>query len=119
MFVLTIVFIGLAWESISDLQLKAFRKDPKNKGKICKSGLWKYSRHPNYFGDLVVWISIFTFSISSKNLLFIAGSFLSPLIMGSIFYYITGPIMDQAMMQSRPDYKKYMENSNSLIPKLK
>ena len=119
MFASTIFFIGLAWESISDLQLKAFRKDPKNKGKICKSGLWKYSRHPNYFGDLVVWISIFTFSISSENLLFIAGSFLSPLIMGSIFYYITGPIMDQAMMQSRPDYKKYMENSNSLIPKFK
>ena len=119
MFASTIFFIGLAWESISDLQLKAFRKDPKNKGKICKSGLWKYSRHPNYFGDLVVWISIFTFSISRDSLLFIAGSFLSPLIMGSIFYYITGPIMDQAMMQSRPDYKKYMENSNSLIPKLK
>ena len=119
MFVSTIFFIGLAWESISDLQLKAFRKDPKNKGKICKSGLWKYSRHPNYFGDLVVWISIFTFSISSENLLFIAVSFLSPLIMGSIFYYITGPMMDQAMMQSRPDYKKYMENSNSLIPKFK
>ena len=119
MFASTIFFIGLAWESISDLQLKAFRKDPKNKGKICKSGLWKYSRHPNYFGDLVVWISIFTFSISSENLLFIAGSFLSPLIMGSIFYYITGPMMDQAMMRSRPDYKKYMENSNSLIPKFK
>ena len=119
MFASTIFFIGLAWESISDLQLKAFRKDPKNKGKICKSGLWKYSRHPNYFGDLVVWISIFTFSISSENLLFIAGSFLSPLIMVSIFYYITGPMMDQAMMQSRLDYKKYMENSNSLIPKFK
>ena len=119
MFSSTIFFIGLAWESISDLQLKTFRKDPNNKGKICKSGLWKYSRHPNYFGDLVVWISIFTFSISSENLLFIAGSFLSPLIMGSIFYYITGPMMDQAMMQSRLDYKKYMENSNSLIPKFK
>ena len=115
----TIFFIGLAWESISDIQLQRFKKDKSNKGKICKSGLWKYSRHPNYFGDLVVWISIFTFSISSKNILLILGSFLSPLIMGAIFYYITGPIMDQAMMLSRPDYKKYMEESNSLIPKLK
>lgn len=115
----TIFFIGLAWESISDIQIQRFKKDKSNKGKICKSGLWKYSRHPNYFGDLVVWISIFTFSISSKNVLLILGSFLSPLIMGAIFYYITGPIMDQAMMLSRPDYKKYMEESNSLIPKLK
>ena len=119
MFCSTIFFIGFAWESISDLQLKAFKKDPKNKGKICKNGLWKFSRHQNYFGDLVVWISIFSFSISSENLLLIAGSILSPLIMGLIFYYITGPIMDQAMMQSRPDYKKYMENSNSLLPKFK
>ena len=93
----TIFFIGLAWESISDIQLQRFKKDKSNKGKICKSGLWKYSRHPNYFGDLVVWISIFTFSISSKNVLLILGSFLSPLIMGAIFYYITGPIMDQAL----------------------
>jgi|TARA_S200000501_G_C20869126_1_gene763444 steroid 5-alpha reductase family enzyme len=115
----SIFFIGLAWESISDLQLKAFRKNPNNKGKICKTGLWKYSRHPNYFGDLLVWISIFTFSVSSQNIYLITGSFLSPLIMGAIFYYITGPIMDHAMIQSRPDYKKYMENSNSLLPKFK
>ena len=119
MFSSTIFFIGFAWESISDLQLRAFKKNPNNKGKICKNGLWKYSRHPNYFGDLLVWVSIFTFSISSENILIILGSLLSPLIMGSIFYYITGPIMDQAMMQSRPDYKKYMETSNSLIPKFK
>lgn len=115
----SIFFVGLAWESISDLQLKSFKNNPSNKGKICKAGLWKYSRHPNYFGDLLVWVSIFSFSISSQNIYLIMGSFLSPLIMGSIFYYITGPIMDLAMMQSRPDYKNYMENSNSLFPKFK
>ena len=115
----TLFFIGIAWESISDIQLKKFRKDPKNKGKICKAGLWKYSRHPNYFGDLVVWTSIFTFSISSNNILIILGSSLSPLIMGMIFYYITGPILDQAMIKSRPEYKEYMKQSNSLFPKFK
>ena len=115
----TLFFIGIAWESISDIQLKKFRKDPKNKGKICKAGLWKYSRHPNYFGDLVVWTSIFTFSISSNNILIILGSSLSPLIMGMIFCYITGPILDQAMIKSRPEYKEYMKQSNSLFPKFK
>ena len=114
-----IFFAGLAWESISDLQLKSFKNNPNNKGKICKPGLWKNCRHPNYFGDLVVWVSIFSFSISSQNIYLIMGSFLSPLIMGAIFYYITGPIMDLAMMKSRPDYKNYMENSNSLFPKFK
>lgn len=115
----TLFFIGIAWESISDIQLKKFRKNPKNKGKICKVGLWKYSRHPNYFGDLVVWFSIFTFSLSSNNILIILGSLLSPLIMGMIFYYITGPILDQAMIKSRPEYKEYMKQSNSLFPKFK
>jgi len=115
----TLFFIGIAWESISDIQLKKFRKNPKNKGKICKVGLWKYSRHPNYFGDLVVWFSIFTFSLSSNNILIILGSSLSPLIMGMIFYYITGPILDQAMIKSRPKYKEYMKQSNSLFPKFK
>ncbi len=115
----TLFFIGIAWESISDIQLKKFRKNPKNKGKICKVGLWKYSRHPNYFGDLVVWFSIFTFSLSSNNILIILGSLLSPLIMGMIFYYITGPILDQAMIKSRPKYKEYMKQSNSLFPKFK
>ena len=115
----TLFFIGIAWESISDIQLKKFRKNPRNKGKICKVGLWKYSRHPNYFGDLVVWFSIFTFSLSSNNILIILGSLLSPLIMGMIFYYITGPILDQAMIKSRPKYKEYMKQSNSLFPKFK
>ena len=115
----TLFFIGIAWESISDIQLKKFRKNPKNKGKICRVGLWKYSRHPNYFGDLVVWFSIFTFSLSSNNILIILGSLLSPLIMGMIFYYITGPILDQAMIKSRPKYKEYMKQSNSLFPKFK
>jgi len=108
--------IGVFYHFASDMQKFIFLKYQSG---LITDGFWKQCRHPNYFGDLVVWISIFSFSISSENLLLIAGSILSPLIMGLIFYYITGPIMDQAMMQSRPDYKKYMENSNSLLPKFK
>ena len=57
--------------------------------------------------------------LSSNNILIILGSLLSPLIMGMIFYYITGPILDQAMIKSRPKYKEYMKQSNSLFPKFK
>jgi len=110
--------LGILWESISDIQLIQFRKNPENKGKIIQSGLWKFSRHPNYFGDLMVWISIVLFSVSSKNFLFIAMSTISPLLMGLIFYKITGPIMDNALALSKHGYKEYMQNSNSLIPKL-
>ena len=109
---------GILWESISDIQLIQFRKNPENKGKIIQSGLWKFSRHPNYFGDLMVWVSIFLFSVSSKNFLFIAISAISPLLMGLIFYKITGPIMDSALALSKPGYKEYMQNSNSIIPRI-
>jgi len=66
----------------------------------------------------MVWISIVLFSVSSKNFLFIAMSTISPLLMGLIFYKITGPIMDNALALSKHGYKEYMQNSNSLIPKL-
>ena len=83
--------IGIVFEIVADEQKRIFRLEKNNESKFISSGLWSISRHPNYFGDLVVWISIFTFSISSENLLFIAGSFLSPLIMGLIFYLYYWP----------------------------
>ena len=50
-----IVVVGIGFESVGDAQLAAFRKDPKNKGKVLDTGLWRYTRHPNYFGDACVW----------------------------------------------------------------
>ena len=114
----SIFALGLLWEAISDLQLKSFRKNSENKGKICKVGLWKYSRHPNYFGDLVSWIGLFSFTISSMNVSYIIGSSIGPLMIGLIFYKITGPMMDDMMIKSRADYKEYMKNSNMLLPNL-
>ena len=110
--------LGLLWETISDMQLKSFRKDPKNKGKICTVGLWKYSRHPNYFGDLMCWIGLSTFTISSMDTLSIVLSACGPLIMGLIFYKITGPMMDELMIKSRPEYKQHIKESNMLLPNL-
>ena len=114
----TIFGLGLLWETISDVQLKSFRKDPNNKGKICTVGLWKYSRHPNYFGDLMCWIGLSTFTISSMDTLSIALSAGGPLIMGLIFYKITGPMMDQMMIKSRVGYQDYIKESNMLLPNL-
>ena len=110
--------LGILWETISDMQLKSFRKDPKNKGKICTVGLWKYSRHPNYFGDLMCWIGLSTFTISSMDTLSIVLSACGPLIMGLIFYKITGPMMDELMIKSRPEYKQHIKESNMLLPNL-
>ncbi|MBY0424686.1 MAG: DUF1295 domain-containing protein, partial [Cytophagales bacterium] len=59
--------VSMLGESIADNQLKHFKKDPNNKGKICEVGLWKYSRHPNYFFEWLVWVSFSVVSLSSPN----------------------------------------------------
>ena len=110
--------LGLLWETISDFQLKSFRKNPDNKGKICDIGLWRYSRRPNYFGDLMCWIGLFAFTVSSMDTLNIIFSACGPIVMGLIFYKITGPMMDAMMIKSRPEYKEYIKNSNMLLPNL-
>ena len=113
MFSSTIFFIGLAWESISDLQLKAFRKNPKNKGKICKSGLWKYSRHPNYFGDSLFWwgITIYCFALSNNLLIFIA-----PIIMTYLLLRVSGVTMLENRLSKKKDgYTEYINSTSSFI----
>ncbi|MEE3241756.1 MAG: DUF1295 domain-containing protein, partial [Candidatus Neomarinimicrobiota bacterium] len=96
----------------------SFRKNPNNKGKICNVGLWKYSRRPNYFGDLMCWIGLFAFTVSSMDTLSIVLSACGPIVMGLIFYKITGPMMDKMMIKSRPEYKEHIKNSNMLLPNL-
>ena len=58
--------LGLIWEAVADLQLALFIKNPENKGKIIKTGLWRYSRHPNYFGEAVVWWGIYLIACGVK-----------------------------------------------------
>lgn len=63
---IVVFFIGWIFETVSDIQLAVFRKNPENKGKIIKSGLWRYSRHPNYFGEAVVWWGIYLIACGVK-----------------------------------------------------
>ena len=110
--------IGFLIEVVADNQKTKFRSIPDNKDKFITSGLWSYSRHPNYFGDLMCWVGLSTFTISSMDELSIALSAGGPLIMGLIFYKITGPMMDELMIKSRPEYKEYIKESNMLLPNL-
>ncbi|MBX9710478.1 MAG: DUF1295 domain-containing protein [Xanthobacteraceae bacterium] len=98
-----ILLIAIAGETIADGQLRAFRSNPANKGKVCDVGLWKYSRHPNYFFEWFGWLAYPVIAIS-------AGywwgwlTLLAPLIMYFILVFITGvPPLEQQMLQSRGD----------------
>ena len=64
----TVWLIGFAFESIADLQLAVFKSNPENKGRVLAAGLWRYSRHPNYFGDFLVWWGLFLVSFAATGI---------------------------------------------------
>ena len=109
-----VVFVlGFIWESLADWQLMQFKKETANKGKIMQSGVWAYSRHPNYFGEMLVWWGLFLCAIPF-GAWYIA--ILSPIIITLLMTRISGPMLE-AKYKDRPDYKQYLEQTNAFIPK--
>lgn len=110
---ITMVLIGILGESIADFQLSKFKKN--NQGEICNIGLWRYSRHPNYFFELVIW---FGFALLTSNLsLSTSISFFSPIVLLIIFIFITGPITEKQMLKSKgKKFLEYRKNTSFIIP---
>ena len=105
--------IGFTFESVGDFQLSNFKKDSKNKGKILHTGLWKYTRHPNYFGDSAVWWAYGIFSIA-------AGSYwqaIGAVIMTLLILKISGvSLLEKTLKETKPQYKEYIQKTSSFIP---
>ena len=104
--------VGMFFEIVSDYQLYQFKKKPDNKGKILTQGLWKYSRHPNYFGECLVWWGFFIFSLSDHAYLTI----ISPLLMTFLLLKFSGVSLLEQTMKTRPGYERYMQHTNAFIP---
>ncbi|CAI8383704.1 MAG: Uncharacterised protein [Flavobacterium sp. SCGC AAA160-P02] len=105
--------IGFLFESIGDYQLTKFKKNPINKGKILNTGLWRFTRHPNYFGDATVWFSFGLFSIASGGYWHIIGS----LIMIFLIVKISGVAMlERSLIKTKLSYKEYIETTNAFFP---
>jgi steroid 5-alpha reductase family enzyme len=102
-------------ESLSDYQLKKFKKDTSNKGKTCKVGLWRYSRHPNYFFEWLKWIS---FPLLAFNSPYFIHSFVGPMVMYILLRYISGvPYTEKQSLKSRKEsYKVYQEETSVFFP---
>lgn len=111
---LIVMALAIIIEAISDIQMKKFRKDDNNKGKIIRTGLWKNSRHPNYFGEILFWVGVFLtyFSSYESSLFFVT----SPLIMFLLFSFVSIPMMEKRQLQNKTGYKEYMEITNALLP---
>lgn len=105
--------VGFLFESISDYQLKIFKKDLNNKGKFIKSGLWKYSRHPNYFGESCMWFGIAIISyFTTKNII----SFVSPIIITFLLLFVSGIPLLEKSFEKREGFLEYKEKTSVFIP---
>lgn len=107
---------GIAAVTISllaDEQLKIFVKNNKIKGAFLQAGLWKYSRHPNYFGEIAMWTSLFLFAMASNLELWWTG--IGWLSMFLLFWFISIPMMDKRMCERRPAYAEFMKRSSRLF----
>ena len=105
--------IGFLFEAGGDYQLARFKGNSANKGKLLQSGFWKYTRHPNYFGDAAVWWSFGIFSVAVGSYLPILGS----LLMTWLIVKISGVAMlEKTLKNSKPTYKEYIEKTNAFFP---
>ena len=106
-------FLAVVLETISDEQMREFRKNPLNKGKTMKYKLWKYSRHPNYLGEIGFWFGIYMMGLSSGMAPF--WIIICPLTMLALFIFVSCPMMDNRSLMNRPDYKDYMKVTSQLM----
>lgn len=120
---LAIFLIGWAIESIADAQKFQFSQNPKNKGKWIASGIWKYSRHPNYFGEILVWIGLYVSVLLSVSTLEKVVGIISPISIMVTLLFLSGvPLLEKSADKKwgkNPDYQKYKKSTPVLIPKLK
>lgn len=105
--------IGFFFESVGDHQLKVFKSDKQNKGKLIKSGLWKYTRHPNYFGEATMWWGLYI--ITLDFLPFNIG-LLSPILITYLLRFVSGVPMLEKKYEGREDFQLYKSATNAFIP---
>lgn len=107
--------VGVAFESIGDGQLARFTADPANRGKVLDTGLWRYTRHPNYFGDFMVWWGIFLIAAESG-----AGAwgFIGPILMTVLLVKVSGAgLLEKDIAERRPGYAEYVRRTSGFLPR--
>jgi steroid 5-alpha reductase family enzyme len=106
--------VGLSFEAVGDLQLSRFKADPANKGKVMDRGLWRYTRHPNYFGDSLVWWGIGLVALAAPwGWAALAG----PALMTFLLVRVSGVAMlEKTIAQRRPGYEEYVRRTSAFVP---
>ena len=105
--------IGFIFEAGGDYQLYRFKGDSRNKGKVLNTGLWKYTRHPSYFGDSMVWWAYALFSLAAGSYWQMIGSVLMTLLI----IKVSGvSLLEKSLNNTKPQYHEYIRKTNSFFP---
>ena len=111
---LACVLAGFTFETVGDRQLQRFRADPANRGRVLDRGLWRYTRHPNYFGDALLWWGIFLFAAATPAGW---GTVVSPLLMTFLLLRVSGvPLLERGLAETRPGYAEYVRRTSAFVP---
>lgn len=111
-----IASFGIVFESVGDAQLARFRADPANRGRVMDRGLWRFTRHPNYFGEACVWWGLWGMAVSGAGWLG-AWSVVSPLLMTVLLLKVSGVgLLEKDIADRRPGYRDYIARTNAFVP---
>lgn len=109
-----LALVGIAFESIGDGQLRRFRADPASKGKVLDTGLWRYTRHPNYFGDTCVWWGLWLVAAETTIGLW---SLPGPVLITWLLTRMSGvPMLEYSLKKNRPGYADYIRRTSGFVP---
>jgi steroid 5-alpha reductase family enzyme len=105
--------LGFAFEAIGDVQLESFKADRANRGRVMDRGLWRYSRHPNYFGECCVWWGLWLLAASADTWWTVA----SPLLMTALLLKVSGvALLEADIGERRPGYADYIRRTSAFLP---
>ena len=106
--------VAVAGEGIADRQMERFRANPSNKGRVCRDGLWRYSRHPNYFFECVHWLAYVPLAAGAP---WGWAALAAPIVMAALLMKLSGvPILEADMVKRKPEYAEYIRTTNALLP---
>ena len=107
--------VGFGFEAIGDLQLDRFKADPASRGQVMDRGLWRYTRHPNYFGDFTLWWGFYVIALAARGWWSIVG----PLVMTVLLLRVSGvTLLERDIGDRRPEYKEYVRRTHAFFPGL-
>ena len=106
--------VGFLCEAIGDAQLARFKADPANRGKVCDVGLWRYSRHPNYFGDATLWWGLYLVACAVPGG---AWTIASPIVMTVLLLKVSGvALLERGLTSTKPGYADYIARTSAFVP---